>query len=140
MIQKKKLCYQCQSLKFIWKNVDGKKVCRECSQTTGVADSGKSKPSSKQNPISPRSSKQAKKEAVYNVLNKQYLKDHPNCEFHLPGCLLRSSEVHHGAGRGEYLLDTTTWKAGCRICHSWVELHPEEAKELGFSESRLETK
>jgi hypothetical protein len=25
----------------------------------------------------------------------------------------------------------------CRACHSYLETNPEEAKELGFSESRL---
>jgi hypothetical protein len=39
-------------------------------------------------------------------------------------------------GRGKYHLDTSTWLSVCRNCHDWIEKNPEEAKELGYSQSR----
>jgi hypothetical protein len=42
------------------------------------------------------------------------------------------------AGRvGELYLDETHWLALCRACHFYVEMHPKEAKEMGFSINRL---
>jgi hypothetical protein len=38
---------------------------------------------------------------------------------------------------GNLLTDTSHFLAVCRQCHSWIEEHPTEAKELGFSKSRL---
>lgn len=65
------------------------------------------------------------------------MKNHPMCEAKLPGCSSIATECHHKRGRGEYLLDSTTFLALCHLCHSYIELHPNQAKELGFSESRL---
>ena len=60
------------------------------------------------------------------------------CEFHLPMCTQQATDVHHMDGRtGDKLLDVSRWKAGCRSCHSWVELNPQAAKDLGFSGNRL---
>jgi len=40
-------------------------------------------------------------------------------------------------GRGENHNKISTWLAVCRNCHRWIEENPVEAKELGFSRSRL---
>ena len=45
--------------------------------------------------------------------------------------------IHHKRGRNKYFLDTSTWIAVCMCCHQWIETHVEQAKLLGFSESRL---
>jgi predicted HNH restriction endonuclease len=48
-----------------------------------------------------------------------------------------ATDVHHKKGRGKYHLDTSTWLPVCRNCHEWIETHPEDAKELGYSETRI---
>lgn len=77
-------------------------------------------------------------------LTKQYLKDRKEwmkknkyCVAKFEGCTKMSSDLHHAKGRGEYLLDQTTWRALCRNCHQRAEENPELAKSLGLSESRL---
>jgi len=39
---------------------------------------------------------------------------------------------------GNLLLDITHWLAVCRACHNWIENSPREAKEMGFSVTRLD--
>lgn len=58
------------------------------------------------------------------------------CQAKIHKCSLSSTDVHHMRGRGKYHLDTTTWLSVCRNCHTFIELNPEDAKELGFSISR----
>jgi hypothetical protein len=72
----------------------------------------------------------------YSKLRIQFLTDKPNCMASLPGCTLRSSEIHHKKGRGKYHNDITTWLSVCRSCHTWIELNEPEAIELGFSIKR----
>ena len=60
------------------------------------------------------------------------------CEVNLKGCTKKSVEVHHKKGRiGKNFLDELYWLPSCRNCHIYLELNPEIAKELGFSENRL---
>ena len=48
-------------------------------------------------------------------------------------------DIHHKKGRdGDLLLDERYWLAVSRKGHIWIELHPIEAKEKGYSLSRLE--
>jgi hypothetical protein len=55
---------------------------------------------------------------------------------HLP-----ATTVHHAKGRSsiELLLDETYWKPASLEGHIWIENHPKEAKERGFSLDRLAT-
>jgi hypothetical protein len=126
----------CQKPSVIWKNSEGLKYCKSCwSNPMRVPTKQVAK---KQSFISPRSSKKEKLDAAYSVLRVVFLKQHPNCKCNLPGCTGVATQVHHMAGRvGELYLDTTKWLPVCHHCHHWVELHPEEAKELGFSLNRL---
>lgn len=128
-----KTCINCGIIKPIWKNFQGKKYCKSCwSQKIPT------KKPTLQKPIARRSSKQAKKEAAYMVIRNMYIKNHPMCEAHIQGvCTQVSSDVHHKKGRGEYLLDDTTFLAVCRGCHQYIETNPTVAKELGFSINRL---
>jgi len=74
----------------------------------------------------------------YTKKRTLFLIAHPNCQAKLVGCTGKATDVHHAAGRvGENYLNMSKWKALCRSCHRWVEENPEEAKELGLSESRL---
>jgi hypothetical protein len=96
--------------------------------------------------LKPMSAKQRGLTAQYSQLRKEFLLLPGNscCHAQLPlapggckGCDSSYLEVHHKRGRGKYLLDTSTWVPLCHFCHAYLETHPEEAKLLGFSASRL---
>jgi hypothetical protein len=83
------------------------------------------------------SKKRAKDNKVYSELRKAFLNENPLCEV----CCRLATDVHHTKGRGKKdFLDTATWKRLCRECHIMIETHPEWAKEMGFSSSRLQAK
>ncbi len=87
----------------------------------------------------PRFSDKRKKEMpVYDKRRLAFLSLHKFCQAKLTGCTGYATEVHHKKGRvGEDYLNISTWLAVCHNCHHWIEMHPEKAKELGLSESRL---
>lgn len=134
MQAKLKLCEGCKEMTVIWKREGRLGYCKNC---WSMRSPQKSKPT-KQQPIARRSSKQQKLEAAYMVIRNLYIKNHPMCEAHLPQvCTQVATDVHHKKGRGEFLLDDTTYLAVCRGCHYWIEHNSREAKLLGFSISRL---
>jgi hypothetical protein len=128
MIQQKlKLCAACNQLKHIWKSDKKDKYCKECWYTI-------EKPKS----ISPVSEKRRGEMDEYSKKRLAFLAIHMNCQAKLVGCTSIATDVHHKAGRiGNDYLNMNKWLALCRSCHSWIEINPAEAKELGFSESRL---
>jgi formamidopyrimidine-DNA glycosylase len=139
MLAKPKLCAHCNEIKPIWKNDRGTRYCKTCwslvkpTSTTTLT---------KRTPIKQVSDKQSKLNVVYAIARKEFLSRSGNkcCRARLvPECSGCSEEltIHHAKGRGKYLLDTTTWKALCIHCHMYVETHPEEAKALGYSETRI---
>lgn len=140
MIQaKKKKCNGCGEITVIWKSEGREKYCKQCwscHKTSGVRQTS----AKKRTTLSPRSPKQKRVEAAYAVLRKSYLDSKPMCEAHLAGCGTYATEIHHKSGRGEYMLDQSTYLAVCRNCHQWIELNPTEAKRLGFSNNRLNLK
>ncbi len=73
----------------------------------------------------------------YFKLVEQFKRDNPKCAVRLVGCTDATDDPHHKRGRGKYLLDVSTWLPVCRNCHVYIENHPEEAKERGWSQSRL---
>ena len=76
----------------------------------------------------------------YTKLRKEYLSDKEMCNAKLHCCTLRTTDVHHMAGRiGEMLLYKPYWLPVCRGCHDWIEAHPIESKEMGFSMSKTNT-
>jgi hypothetical protein len=129
------MCDGCGELRPIWKNKEGKRYCKQCWSAHSVTT--KIKPTQKR--ISPRSPKRSKQEAEYSKLRKEFLTKHPMCQAHLPQvCTQVSTDVHHMKGRiGDLLLDQAHWLSVCRGCHYWIEMRPQEAKELGFSINRL---
>lgn len=135
---KKKQCDgPCGQMQFIFKNKDGKRYCRSCSQlSAGVAKkSGKSKPTVRQYPISKRSTKKAAEDRIYSKKRKKFLEDNPMCQIHLQDCLGLASEIHHtysGKDRATHYLEIETWLGTCRNCHQWVHLHSKEARNLGL--------
>ena len=82
------------------------------------------------------SNKMAKTNREYSKLRKTFPKKNPLCHAVIDNCGLTATEVHHMKGRGIYHLDVDTWLPVCRSCHTWIEMHPQDAKELGFSISR----
>lgn len=84
------------------------------------------------------SKKRAELNEEYFKLVEQFKKDNPECKAKCNEyCTKTTEDPHHSRGRGVFLLDTSTWIPVCRSCHSYIESHPQEAKERGWSESRL---
>jgi hypothetical protein len=127
------MCKGCNELKHIWKSDKKDKYCQSCwyniQQPKTITKSTTK--------IAPISKKKKEEISTYNKLRDAFLFIKPNCEAKLMGCTGKSSDIHHMRGRGEYMLKIGTWLSVCRSCHSYIELHPLEAKELGFSKSRL---
>jgi len=92
--------------------------------------------------IKNKSKKLSAQDKIYSKLRKEFLELPENCGCRavLPGCTLtKGLTVHHKKGRGIYYLDTSTWVTLCLPCHQYIETHPDLAKMLGFSESRLKS-
>ena len=137
MKAKRKLCVGCGKEQFIWKSEGRYKYCKRCWLTkvpTKPLSKKPLKPSKK--PIRHKSSKMNALDTVYSKLRKHYLQQYPLCQASLPGCTKQSTDIHHKKGRGKYHNDPTTWLSVCRSCHDWIETHPIEAQELGFSIKR----
>jgi hypothetical protein len=127
MIQAKlKQCAGCNQMKHIWKANGKDKYCKECWYSI-------EKPKS----IPPISKKMKETVDQYTKIRTAYLVVNPSCKARLVGCTSVATDVHHKAGRGENHLRIATWLPVCRPCHTWIELHPIEAKELNLSETRL---
>ena len=130
MISKKKLCAGCKQEEYIWKALGKEKYCKNCWYKLKQEQGDVVK-------IKQVSVKKAKEDSVYSKLRIDYLRDHPFCQASLPGiCNTKATDVHHKKGRGKFYLITVTWMAVCRQCHEWIETHPKDAKELGYSEHR----
>jgi hypothetical protein len=97
----------------------------------------KAKPKKKINPVSEKRRSELNE---YRKIHAVFLKEHSTCEVKRIGCLYdRTIQVHHKAGRiGDLLCDATKFLAVCEHCHQWIEQHPLEAYENGWSLSRLE--
>lgn len=80
----------------------------------------------------------SKTNSEYSKLRKVFFDKHPMCQAKIHNCSLKSTDVHHMKGRGKYHLDTSTWLSVCRSCHNWIENNPEDAKDLGFSMTRVD--
>lgn len=89
-------------------------------------------------PLKGKSDKRAVLDQLYSVSRQQFLSRNPFCKARLDGCTAHATDIHHKAGRSKKYLDVLTWLAVCRTCHQWIELHPKEAKELGYSISRIQ--
>jgi hypothetical protein len=129
--QKKKLCNNCNTEQFIWKNDKGSRYCKSCWY--------KSKDNKKplqRKPINKKSKKMQVADAAYTILRRKFMEEKPMCEASLPSCNRSSTDVHHMKGRGLHHLEVSTWLSVCRQCHAWIEENPKKAIELGFSQTR----
>lgn len=88
------------------------------------------------------SAKQAKNLQDYGVLSRIYKSQHPECEVRIEGvCDGMTTDVHHRAGRGNNLLDASTFIASCRSCHNYIhdKMSAEERREKGLLITKNET-
>jgi len=140
----KKECFGCGNVTVIWKNHKGNRYCKYCwnrtnqkNKSNGLLQKKSSKPTSKK-PIASRSPKRARQERQYLKIRKDFLYYHPLCQANIPNtCKNMSTDVHHKQGRiGELLTDESKFLSVCRPCHDWIEMHPKEAKQLGYSISK----
>jgi hypothetical protein len=148
MKPKLKMCAGCDQMKAIWKNHEGQKYCKDCwgkiKSSTTIQLLAK-RPILKKDAFKKIKTVSGKKKAediIYSKLRKDFLDKPENstCRAKLPGCLgvfKQDLTVHHMKGRGKYYLDTSTWIPLCLSCHEWVETHPKEAREMGFSGSKI---
>lgn len=75
---------------------------------------------------------------IYKVVRPEYLSAHPVCQAKIDGCTGESTQIHHKAGRiGDLLINKKYFLAVCFSCHQYIENHPEEAKQKGWSISRF---
>tara|TARA_R100000935_G_scaffold3572_3_gene9046 strand:+ start:8827 stop:9231 length:405 start_codon:yes stop_codon:yes gene_type:complete len=131
--QKRKLCNNCNTEQFIWKNDKGNRYCKNCWYRS-------KEPSTKplqRKPINKKSKKMLILDQAYTKLRKKFMEANTMCQAALPCCSGGSTDVHHKKGRGEYYLVVSTWLSVCRTCHTYIEEHPQEAKELGLSTDRI---
>ena len=126
MQTKLKICNSCNKLKHIWKSHGKEKYCKECWYTL-----------ERPKKISPVSKKMRETMDEYSKRRTAFLVIHNQCQAKLVGCTGKATDVHHKAGRGDNYLKISTWLAVCRTCHRWIEENPDAAKELGYSETRL---
>lgn len=137
MIRKLKKCSGCGKDKVIWKAHGKEKYCQEC--WLSQAPEKRSQLATSKVKPNPVSRKMHLKMSVYERKRVAFLALHQYCQANLPGCGMTATDVHHKAGRGENHNNMDTWLAVCRSCHNWIEEHPDKAKTLGFSQSRLNT-
>jgi len=70
----------------------------------------------------------------YKKIRVVFLDANPLCE----RCGGIATTIHHKKGRiGELIINTEYFLPACMPCHDWIETHPEEAKEKGYSLNRL---
>lgn len=128
--KKKKLCSNCNTDQFIWKNDRGSRYCKSCWYR-----SKDNKKPLQRKPINKKSKKTIALDSVYTVLRRKFMEEKPMCEAGLSCCNGPSTDVHHknaGSNRSEYYLVVETWLAVCRPCHDYIHTHPKEARELGL--------
>lgn len=138
MIQKQKICYRCEKLKYIWKNIGGKPYCQQCSIKINLP---KEKPKVPKKAISKVSEKRIVLDKIYLKLRAKFLLENDCCVAKLPGCTHCTPSyltIQHLKGRvGDLYLATEFWITLCLNCHRWVNEHSKEAEALHLALPRL---
>lgn len=108
-------------------------LCATCNKLRRKIDSAKAAEPKK--PIKKVSEVRQKELQVYAKIRDKILMNNW-CAYHGRPCI--PTEIHHIKGRqNEMLYDEKYMLPVCSEAHRYIELHPNEAKEKGFSESRL---
>lgn len=127
-------------LRVIWKQHENKRLCQTCwNKIKPQIPIKKSTLPKSQKPISKRSDKKIKQDALYSMLRAAFLKNHKYCEAKASfECRNKSDQVHHMAGKvGDLYLDDSKFLAVCGPCHRRITDFPAEAIENGWSLLRL---
>lgn len=128
---KKKNCKHCGKETYIY----ARGLCQFCYQkdyAIRYRQKQKKKPRKRLKPIA---DKRAKELSIYRKERDKYMKEHPICEAHLPGCTIKATDLHHlRKRRGSNLYNPEYFMAVCRLCHNHIEdqLSFEEAERLGL--------
>lgn len=95
------------------------------------------KPVKERKAIPKRSPKRVEEQAEYVALVKKMLAENSACEIKAPGCTKKAQGLHHVQKRtpANYLLRSNL-KRACNSCNLYIELHPIEAIEKGWSVSK----
>lgn len=116
---------------------DGYMSCYEKQRWARYNEKKKAAPVKERKPIAKVSKKRTLELAKYEKAKAEFLKD-AVCQF--PGCNSKFVTLHHGGGRtGKRLYDRLLFRSLCWPHHQYCEEHPEEAKAMNLSVSRLET-
>ena len=104
-------------------------LSNECKEAERIRKLGKT-------PITKVSNHRKEQLDLYDILGPKYLKKNPICQ----KCKnAPSDQVHHKKGREGWLLTMVKWfMAVCDECHKYIEMHPLEAIQNGWSISRTE--
>lgn len=112
-------------------------LCATHAREARKKSAPKAKPARKR--IPKQSDEGKERMAVYRAIKSLWLERHTNtfCDV----CAVEfTSEPHHKRGKlGDLLYDVRYWLPVCRKCHTYIETHPEEAYEQGWSLSRHQT-
>lgn len=75
--------------------------------------------------------------AIYLIVNAEYLKEYNYCQAKLPGCGVVASEVHHKYVRtGYYLIMSKLFLSVCSNCHRTITDLSDQAIDMSLSISR----
>lgn len=92
----------------------------------------------KKQPIASKSDKRKVEEKAYHKIVAEMLAEDPNCEIKETGCTIQATGLHHQKKRTpKTYLDKRYLIRACDSCNLWVEIHPKEAIEKGYSLSKF---
>lgn len=92
--------------------------------------------------IAKQSEEGKERTAIYSAIRSLYLLHNLDCARckEVYGVYMRATTVHHKLGRlSDLLYDVRHFLPLCLPCHHYVETHPEEAYERGWSLLRTQT-
>lgn len=137
--QKLKMCKTCGKPSYLFSHGNCKPCATRAKNSLVQTESGKEaklfKYQTKE--IKKVSTRQQKLNAAYSIQAVIYKKNNPICKARIKCSGALTTDVHHRKGRGEYLLDESSWLPVCRECHVWINENNKQAMALGLSESRL---
>lgn len=82
-----------------------------------------------QTSLNEMSEKRKEQEKLYSKISENFKYLHPDCEC----CGKKATDIHHKNGRnGDRLNDSKYFMSVCRICHTYIHEHPQEARENGY--------
>ena len=88
--------------------------------------------------IASQSEKRKSDQRAYLKIVDRMLKENPMCEIKETGCTGKAQGLHHRVKRSPAtLLDETKLMRACNNCNLWVELHPLDAINKGYSISKF---